>query len=270
MIVIDKTRCVGCGMCVGDCFPGALELSEGTARLASPDACIGCGHCLAICPREAVSDPALPMDDVVPVRRNVNPEDLLDLMRSRRSCRHYMRKSIPEDTLEMLLNAARACPTAKNLQATRYIAVTEQIGTLLDAAVSALGQLGETQKKTAADPGDLRRAENFIRWNMQRQADRDFDPLFFHAPLLLMFIAGQDTARDAAAAAAYTELMAAGLGLGCLYSGYFVACAAQSPEISEILKLRPGEQVVRCLVLGYPDVAFRRTAPRKPADLTRM
>ena len=80
----------------------------------------------------------------------------------------------------------------------------------------------------------------------------------------------QETARDAAGAAAYTELMAASLGLGCLYSGYFPACAAGSREIHEMLGLKDSEQVVRCLVLGWPDIRFRRTAPRKTPDLTRI
>ena len=30
------------------------------------------------------------------------------------------------------------------------------------------------------------------------------------------------------------------------------------------------EQVVRCLVLGHPDIKFRRTAPRKPISLTEL
>ena len=87
---------------------------------------------------------------------------------------------------------------------------------------------------------------------------------------VLMFVASGNDARDAAAAAAYTELMAAELGLGCLYSGYFTACCAGSREIQAMLGLAPDEQVVRCLVLGHPDVKFRRTAPRKPVSLTEL
>ena len=84
------------------------------------------------------------------------------------------------------------------------------------------------------------------------------------------FVSDGNDARDAAAAAAYTELLAAELGLGCLYSGYFTACCAGSEAIRNLLGLKNGEQVVRCLVLGHPDVAFRRTAPRKPVSLTEL
>lgn len=146
----------------------------------------------------------------------------------------------------------------------------EKMPQLLDAALSTLGRIGSAQKASATDPAELRRAENFIRWEQLRRDDPTFDPLFFHAPMLLLFISGRNDPRDAAAAATYGELMAAALGLGCLYSGYFTACAAGNETISKILELVPGEQVVRCLVLGYPDVQFRRTAPRKSLNVTEL
>ena len=72
----------------------------------------------------------------------------------------------------MLLSAARACPTAKNLQGTRYISVTKAIPALLDAALDALGYVGAMQLKTATDPGELRRARNFIAWQQTRKEDK--------------------------------------------------------------------------------------------------
>lgn len=269
MIQIDIQACIGCGRCAWDCFPGALVMENGTPVLQWPDRCLGCGHCIAICPKNAVSDDTLHMTQVREIIPQKDPDALMHLIQSRRSCRHFKNIPITEDQQTMLLNAARFCPTAKNLQATRYIAVTESIPALLDAALAGLGAVGQAQIKTATDPNELRRAENFIRWAKLRQQDKTFDPLFFHAPLLLMFVAKEDP-RDAAAAAAYAELMAAAMGLGCLYSGYFTACAEASPEIRKLLKLSPDEAVVRCLVLGHPDVKFHRTVPRRPANLTRL
>lgn len=268
MIQIDISRCVGCGLCADDCFPAALSLETGKAQFAVPENCIRCGHCIAICPQNAVTDDALPMDDLEPLTAFHMPENLLGLMRSRRSCRHYQNKAVPQEAIDTLLSAVRACPTAKNLQDTRCILVREKIPQLLDAALSSLGKIGHAQKASATDPAELRRAENFIRWEQLRKDDPNFDPLFFHAPMLLLFIAGRNDPRDAAAAASYGELMAAALGLGCLYSGYFTACAAGNAEISALLGLAPGEQVIRCLVLGYPNVRFQRTAPRNPLHIT--
>lgn len=270
MIQFDRNKCISCGKCAWDCFPGAITMGNGTPALAAPESCIGCGHCVAICPVEAVSEDTLPGDDIVPIQFSVASKTLLDLMRSRRSCRHFREEPISERELNMLISAARACPTAKNLQSTRYIAVTEAIPALLDMALEALGAVGQMQLKTAAAPDELRRAKNFIAWAEHRKQDKTFDPLFFHASLLLLFVSDKQEARDAAGAAAYTELMAASLGLGCLYSGYFTACAAGSEALRRFLSISDHEQVARCLVLGHPSVQFQRTAPRKPVELTSM
>lgn len=269
MIIIDKKLCIGCGRCQRDCFPGAITMENGTPELTYPDRCLSCGHCIAVCPKSAVYDDALNMDESIPVSKERVPDTLLRSMMSRRSCRHYTEEAVSDMELNVLLEAARFCPTAKNLQGTRYIAVRENISSLLDAALEGLGQVGASQLKTATDPGEIRRARNFISWAELRKENSNFDPLFFHAPLLLMFVSEGDP-RDAAAAAAYTELMAWHLGLGCLYSGYFTACAAASPKIKEMLGLKESETVVRCLVLGHPDIRFLRTSPRRSPDVKFM
>lgn len=269
MIQIKQDLCIGCGRCTRDCFPGALTMQGTSPILEYPDRCLSCGHCIAVCPKEAVWDDVLNMKDSRPMQPERMPENLLESMQFRRSCRHYTSEGVTDVDLHMLLEAARACPTAKNLQGTRYIAVRDAIPQLLDAALEGLGQVGEAQLQNATDPSELRRARNFISWAEIRSTNKTFDPLFFHAPLLLLFVS-KDDPRDAAAAAAYTELMAYHLGLGCLYSGYFTACAAASEKIRTLLNLAPGETVVRCLVLGHPDIKFLRTAPRKEIHLTRM
>ena len=270
MIIINQEKCIGCGSCSRDCFPGAIEQENKKAVLKNPANCISCGHCIALCPVEAISAPDLDMASIHNDFPEKDPEGLLKKMQARRSCRHYTWEKVSEGDLALLLEAARACPTAKNLQATRYIAVTEKIDAILDAALDGLGKVGEIQLKTATAPDERRRAENFLRWAETRKEDKSFDPLFFHAPLLLIFVAEKENCNDACAAAAYTELMAAELGLGCLYSGYFTACAAGSPEIRALLGLDDKEAVCRCLVLGHKDIRFLRTAPRKPYRLERM
>lgn len=268
MIEIDAGKCVGCGACAGDCFPGALTMQGRTPQLSSPASCIGCGHCIAICPVGAVRDPDLPMEEAAAaVQPPVQAEALLEAMQFRRSCRHYTPEPLSAQEEQMLLTAGRYCPTAKNLQDTSFLLVRgDKPAALRRAALRSLGDLGRDMLQNGCPADMVRRAQNFVRWDEALQADPDFDPIFFHAPNLILVLAGQEGARDAAAAAAYMELLAQTMGLGCLYSGYFCAVAS-APAVQELLQLPPDRQVVRCLVLGHRDIRFRRIAPRKPADV---
>ena len=50
MIQFDLSRCIGCGRCAFDCFPGAITIDEKKPSLSAPGSCIGCGHCDSRCP----------------------------------------------------------------------------------------------------------------------------------------------------------------------------------------------------------------------------
>ncbi len=268
MITFDQKACVGCGACARDCFPEAITMAGHSPTFSQPDACIRCGHCIAVCPTGAVSMPDSRMDEVREGAPAADANKLLHLMQFRRSVRQYTNEPVTSEALSLLIDAARWSPTAKNAQGTRYIVVREKKSELLAAALEALAALGRGMLASPGLPADeMRRAEKFVRWlDEYRAAPDDFDPLFFHAPVLLLFISGQD-ARDAAAAAAFAELEAAALGLGCLFSGYFTAVAANSPAIRAALGLAENEQVARCLVIGHPSVRFRRTVPRDNAKI---
>ena len=51
---IDKSKCIGCGTCVGICPVGAIEMKEGRAEIII-EKCIGCHSCMGVCPVDAIS-----------------------------------------------------------------------------------------------------------------------------------------------------------------------------------------------------------------------
>ncbi len=55
IIRIDESRCNGCGECITACAEGAIEMSEGKARVVSDIFCDGLGACLAVCPEGALT-----------------------------------------------------------------------------------------------------------------------------------------------------------------------------------------------------------------------
>lgn len=55
-IIVDASRCIGCGACVVECPVEALDLVDGIATV-NPEKCTNCGACMKVCPADALSLP---------------------------------------------------------------------------------------------------------------------------------------------------------------------------------------------------------------------
>ncbi|MDR2676687.1 MAG: 4Fe-4S binding protein [Endomicrobium sp.] len=51
---VDKSVCVGCGACAGNCCVSAIEEKDGKYEI-NTEACVGCGVCESTCPVNAIS-----------------------------------------------------------------------------------------------------------------------------------------------------------------------------------------------------------------------
>jgi hypothetical protein len=121
-----------------------------------------------------------------------------------------------------------------------------------------------TTQQARQNPGFAKLAQ---KWSSMLEYDRELpgknDGLFFNAPTVVMLVS--DSPTDAALAASNMELMAVAQELGVLYCGFFVRAAQGDVKIKELLGLGDSQEVRVCLVLGKPNISYRRTVPRKPA-----
>lgn len=256
MVEIQRDVCIGCGLCAADCIAGSLEIRDGKA-VKTRD-CILCGHCVAICPTGAVSIPGYDMADVEeigPGQAALDPDRLLKAIKFRRSVRDFKEKPVSREDLALLTQAGRYTATAKNSQGCRFIFVQKELAAFKSMIWSGIGR---ALKEDNPDAGPFR---GFYKEHM---TDPRQDYLFRNAPAVL-FIA-TDNSVDAGLAAQNMELLAVSRGLGFLYNGYLRRAAEMNPEARAWLGAGD-KQLQACALLGHPAVEYKRTAPRRAADV---
>ena len=255
MVEINRELCVGCGLCVSDCFPGNMKINEnGVAEAAG--SCMLCGHCVAVCPQNAVSIPDYPAPEDKGSAPHIPYEAVLHNIQFRRSIRQFEHRPVDREVIQKLLEAGRYSETGKNAQQVSYVVVQERLD-----EVKPL--IWEGLLKTALnDPGRnlYRKAQDYLR-------DHSLDGLFFDAPMLLVILANGKV--NGTIAATNIEAAAVSLGLGCLFSGYIEHGLTDSADAQRVLGIE-GKNISNCMLIGYPSVDYLRIPPRKPIDVTWM
>lgn len=250
-VVIDKSKCIGCGKCVNDCVGSKIKLVDGKAEFMF-SRCIECGHCYAICPVGAVSMASFPeASDEKPVSMTeFGADKLLLAMKSRRTVRQFKDMPVSDEDIRKILEAGRYCPTGTNAQDFTFTVLRFKKD---DAEKEAVKFFRKAQK--AATP-----FSSYIKYF-------EIDDKFFFKGAPVVILVSSKGSTSGCLASSYMELMAYSLGLGVLYSGFFVAAVKFSKKLSLMLDIPKGNKLVTCLVMGYPDVDYERIPPRKEAEV---
>jgi nitroreductase/NAD-dependent dihydropyrimidine dehydrogenase PreA subunit len=246
VVEVNQTLCSSCGLCIKDCLYGCFTLSGAGAEVKSQE-CLKCGHCVAICPENAISISGF--DDIpetIAPNRNLDPKVFLAMIKGRRSTRHFKAQDVPQEIIDLIIEAGRYTPTARNKQRVSYVVLRTNT---------------EVYEKTAAS--FLRRFQPVVgRFIPYFHVSEVSDQFFFRgAPVVIVVKA--NTQLDGALAASAMELMARAHGLGVLFNGAFPAVVRFSRRLKRLLQVSPGERVVVALAIGYPDITYSRTAPRE-------
>lgn len=260
MVTIQKERCSGCGQCADDCVANNISLKSGKATVNG--ACMRCGHCVAICPQNAVRIDEYPMEEVLPYEEksfSLSPENFLNAIKFRRSIRKFKELPIEKEKLTRVLEAGRYTETAVNYQDVRFILVQERLNEAKPLIWEGWRKFADAMREK--EPA---RAALFMKYYDTFQANPKNDRLFFNAPALLVLAA--DVPLDGGLAAANIEMMAVAEGLGVLLDGYIVYAINHNPAAKEWLGIGT-KQIAAAMLLGYPAVSYRRTAPRRSADI---
>lgn len=252
-VIIDTDKCIGCGMCGKVCAAHNFEIKNKKA-ITIMDSCILCGQCSAVCPKKAILMVGCGDGQVEKTEEiRLNPNDVLNTIRFRRSIRNFKNTEISKEIIEQILEAGRLTHTAKNMQDVSFIVLDKEKKRIEKMAVKVFRAV-----KPIADLFSPLARNNKIN-------DSFF---FFNAPIVIIILAKDKT--NGILAAQNMEYVAEANGLGVLYSGFFTMAANISRKIKKAIRIPSGKKVAMTLVIGYSNVKFLRSTPHKELNVRYM
>ncbi len=251
-ITIDKDKCVRCGLCISDCVSGCIDFdSDNFPHMVDEARCISCQHCLSICPTGALT-----FNDKKPENsEETDYNDILKLIKSRRSVRQYKEEEIPTEIMVKLKEMLPYIPTGCNAHSLHFsIVETKSAMDIIRKRVNEL--LVKTLSYKAISP----LLDKFSRY--KDALVKGEDVIFRNAPHMVV-VSSPLTAPcanvDPIIALSYFELYAQHLGIGTCWCGFAEFCLKFFPEICEMLEIPSGYKPVYVMLFGTPKVKYQRT-----------
>lgn len=274
-MLVNTDKCIGCTLCKQDCIANDIVMVDGKSHIKN-ETCIKCGHCIAICPVKAIScddEKEYSMNEVKEYNDTdflVDSDVLMNFMKFRRSVRLFSKKDVEEEKIAKIIEAGKFTQTGLNAQDVSYVVVQDKILELRQMVLETLDKQADYLLANESTPTQVKRYSYMWKDMYKKFIENPDgeDKLFFKAPLVI--IVKSKNVVNAALSASKMELMVNALGLGTFFSGFLAHASKSNPEINKFLQLEEGEELVSCMVIGYPKVQYKRTVPRKDVNVIRL
>lgn len=270
LFTIDQDKCKRDGLCAKECPMQIIDFPNQDMFPSSSEAaeqfCLDCGHCVAICPHGALTLKETPLAEYIPVQKELLPDSqqIRALMLSRRSIRRYKQTPVPHGVLEELIDTARHAPTGSNQQQVYWTVVespseTRQMASrVIDWSKTVLDYIPDEAMKVR-----LKRLVDAWDAGQDRILQEAPHVIVAHAP-----VDHRSGATDCVIALTYLELYAHARELGTCWAGYFTTAVNAYPPLKEALGIPAEHQCFGALMIGYPQVEYKRIPKRREAHVT--
>lgn len=267
MIEIDRQSCIKCGKCIRDCVVEVLKAGEGGYPSLPPELaryCLNCQHCLAVCPAGALSCHGVKAPDCAGIGELPDAGKMLNLLRQRRSIRHYRNEAVSPEIIDKLKSALAWTPTGCNYHRLFFRIISDRAE--MDYFRSETSKMLQLLIRT----GIMRLIyPNFRRYLDEIMSGKDV--IYRGAPhMIIAAVPKSAPCREADPwiALSYLDLYMQSLGLGSCWCGFAVHAFKWNPRLRKELHLPSGYRIGGVLLFGWPDVTYvRATAPEAfPAE----
>lgn len=256
-IEFDREKCIKCGKCAKDCITYSIEIDKEGFPAISNDGlnrCFSCQHCYAICPTGAITFNNKSAQEASPANY-ANPEDILSLIKSRRSIRQYKEEEVSQELLNKLKQMLPYIPTGCNYNSLHFSFIESR---------SAMDNIREYVNKKILKLISNRFTEKYTgKFKKFKTAfENGEDIIFRNAPHMIVVSVSIDAPCanvDPIIALSYIELYAQSLGLGTCWCGFAQSCFKVMPKLSQLVQIPDGYKPVYVMLLGYSSVNYTRT-----------
>ena len=262
-ISVDKNKCIHCGMCIKDCMMSAIEFDENKIPHygnGGKGRCLSCQHCMAICPVGALSFGNKNPSESANITYG-NSEEILNIIKSRRSVRLFKNEDIPAEKFEKISEMLAYPPTGGNADTLHFSIVKTK------ESMEEIRKL--SYEKIVNDSSDSPLVQ-FCKNAYQNGQDI----LYRGAPSMVVasvnkskVAAGCETV-DPIIALSYLELYTWSLGLGTLWDDAAVFTASLYPEVMSRLNIPEGYSLSFILLLGIPSIKYKRAVQKDTTNVS--
>ena len=264
LLIVDNEKCKKDGICAADCPMAIIKLETGEGPKIIPggdEFCLRCGHCVAICPHGALSHKEVPLENCLPLKKelSIDTDQTVQFLRSRRSIRFFKDKPVEKGTLKRLIEIGRYAPTASNSQLVAWTVFTdrEKIQEIAGLVIDWVKGILEKDPQPSYAPYMPIIAG---AWDM------GYDAVLRNAPGLILASAPKEASNglvDVTLALSYLELAAPSFGLGTCWAGLLYGAMRSHAPIREMFGLADNVPFYYPMMIGHPKTRYFRLPERK-------